>query len=93
MDNAPIDLRRLGADAQTIRLGHYDGLLLPFNMTVEEGQRLQAMDAGAYLLGLRLLLRYLLDIPPLACASATIVLRSGWLWTRCVCPCRNGTSP
>jgi 3-oxosteroid 1-dehydrogenase len=63
MDNAPIDLRRLGADAKTIRLGHYDGLLLPFNVTVEEGQRLQAMDAGAYLLGLRLLLRYLLDIP------------------------------
>lgn len=63
MDNAPIDLRRLGADAETMRLGHYDGLLLPFNVTVEEGQRLQAMDAGAYLLGLRLLLRYLLDIP------------------------------
>ena len=63
MDNAPIDLRRLGADAETIRLGHYDGLLLPFNVTVEEGQRLQEMDAGAYLLGLRLLLRYLLDIP------------------------------
>jgi 3-oxosteroid 1-dehydrogenase len=63
MDNAPINLRKLGADADTIRLGHYDGLLLPFNVTVEEGQRLQVMDAGAYLLGLRLLLRYLLDIP------------------------------
>jgi 3-oxosteroid 1-dehydrogenase len=63
MDNAPIDLRRLGADARTIRLGHYDGLLLPFNVTVEEGQRLQAMDAGAYFLGFRLLLRYLADIP------------------------------
>jgi len=63
MDNAPIDLRRLGEAAKTIRLGHYDGLLLPFNVTVEEGQRLQAMDPGAYLLGLRLLLRYLLDIP------------------------------
>lgn len=63
MDNAPIKLRRLGSDARTIRLGHYDGLLLPFNVTVEEGQRLQAMDAGAYFLGLRLLLRYLLDLP------------------------------
>ncbi len=63
MDNAPIDLRRLGADAGTIRLGHYDGLLLPFNVTVEEGQALQEMNARAYLTGLRLLLRYLLDIP------------------------------
>lgn len=63
MDNVPIDLRRLGADASSIRLGHYDGLMLPFNVTVEEGQRLQAMDAGAYLVGMRLLLRYLLDIP------------------------------
>jgi 3-oxosteroid 1-dehydrogenase len=62
MDNTPINLRRLGTDANTIRLGHYDGLL-PFNVTVEEGQRLQAMDAGAYFLGLRLFLRYLLDIP------------------------------
>jgi 3-oxosteroid 1-dehydrogenase len=62
MDNTPIDLRRLGPDAKTIRLGHYDGLL-PFNVTVEEGQRMQAMDAGAYFLILRMLLRYLLDIP------------------------------
>ncbi len=62
MDNTPIDLRRLGRDAKTIRLGHYDGLL-PFNVTVEEGQALQAMDANAYWTGLRLLLRYLLDIP------------------------------
>ena len=63
MDNAPIDLRSLGADADTIRLGHYDGLLLPFNVTVEEGQRLQEMNAGAFLTGLRLLLRYMLDLP------------------------------
>jgi 3-oxosteroid 1-dehydrogenase len=62
MDNTPIDLRRLGPDAKTIRLGHYDGLL-PFNVTVEEGQRMQAMDAGAYFLVLRMMLRYLLDIP------------------------------
>jgi 3-oxosteroid 1-dehydrogenase len=63
MDNAPINLRKLGPDADTIRLGHYDGLLLPFNVTVEEGQQLQEMNLGAYLLGLKLLLRYLLDIP------------------------------
>tara|TARA_R110002072_G_scaffold18083_1_gene68072 strand:- start:1324 stop:3033 length:1710 start_codon:yes stop_codon:yes gene_type:complete len=62
MDNTPINLRRLGSDAASIRLGHYDGIM-PFNVTVEEGQRLQEMDAGAYLLGMRLLLRFLLDIP------------------------------
>ncbi|NQX88285.1 MAG: FAD-binding protein [Halioglobus sp.] len=63
MDNAPIDLRRLGADADFIRVGHYDGLLLPFNLTVEEGVSLQEMNIGSYLTGLRLLLRYLMDIP------------------------------
>ena len=62
MDNAPINLRRLGQDAKTLRLGHYDGLM-PFNVTVEEGQRLQEMNAGAYWLGLRLFSRLLLDIP------------------------------
>jgi 3-oxosteroid 1-dehydrogenase len=31
MDNAPIDLRRLGEDAKTIRLGHYDDLLRKVN--------------------------------------------------------------
>ena len=63
MDQAPFSLRKLGREAANIRLGHYDGLLLPFNVTVVEGRRLQAMDRGAYLLGLRLLMRYLLDIP------------------------------
>lgn len=63
MDQAPFNLRELGPEAAHIRLGHYDGLMLPFNVTVTEGRRLQAMDPGAYLLGLRLLLRYLLDIP------------------------------
>ncbi len=63
MDQSPFSLRKLGDEANHIRLGHYDGLLLPFNVTVVEGMRLQAMDAGAYLLGIRLLLRYLLDIP------------------------------
>ena len=62
MDNAPINLRRLGQDANTLMLGHYDGLM-PFNVTVEEGQRLQEMNAGAYWLGLRLFSRLLLDIP------------------------------
>ena len=61
MDNAPINLRRLGQDAETLMLGHYDGLM-PFNVTVEEGQRLQEMNAGAYWLGLRLLSGLLLDI-------------------------------
>lgn len=63
MDNAPFDLRRLGAEAQHINLGHYDGLLLPFNITVVEGRQLQEMDLKAFLTGFRLLLRYLLDIP------------------------------
>ena len=62
MDNAPINLRKLGPDAKTIRLGHYDGIM-PFNVTVEEGQRLQEMNTGAYWLGLRLFSRLLLDIP------------------------------
>ena len=63
MDNAPFDMRELGDDARHIRIGHYDGLLLPFNITVEEGRKLQEMNLGAYLLGAKLLLRYLLDIP------------------------------
>lgn len=63
MDSAPFNMRKLGSAAKDIRLGHYDGLLLPFNITVVEGRRLQDMGPGAYLLGARLLLRYLLDIP------------------------------
>ena len=63
MDSAPFSLRKLGPEARHIRLGHYDGLLLPFNITVTEGRRLQAMGAGGYLLALRLLLRYWLDLP------------------------------
>ena len=34
MDSAPFSLRRLGAEARHIRIGHYDGLLMPFNITV-----------------------------------------------------------
>ena len=63
MDSAPFNLRKLGEAAEDIRIGHYDDLLLPFNITVVEGRRLQEMDFSAYLLGLRLMLRYLLDIP------------------------------
>ena len=63
MDAGAFDLRKLGKEAGLLRLGHYDGLLLPFNVTVVEGRRLQEMNLGSYLLGLRLLLRYLLDIP------------------------------
>jgi len=63
MDCAPIHLRELGAEADHIRIGHYDGLLLPFNVTVIEGRKLQEMDFGAYLTGFKLLLRYLLELP------------------------------
>jgi len=63
MDPGTISLRSLGEEARTIRLGHYDGLLLPFNLTVQEGRKLAEMNLGSYLTGLRLLLRYLLDIP------------------------------
>lgn len=63
MDPGAFSMRKLGAEAAHIRLGHYDGLLPPFNVTVVEGKRLQEMDSGAYLLGLKLMLRYLLDIP------------------------------
>ncbi|MEH6581495.1 MAG: FAD-binding protein [Halioglobus sp.] len=63
MDSAPFSLRKLGREAKFLRRGHYAGLMLPFNVTVIEGVKLQAMDRGAYFTGLKLLLRYLLDIP------------------------------
>ncbi|MEH6569379.1 MAG: FAD-binding protein [Halioglobus sp.] len=63
MDSAPFNLRKLGSEARSMRRGHYAGLLLPFNVTVIEGMKLQAMNTGAYLTGLKLLLRYMLDIP------------------------------
>ncbi len=63
MDNAPFNLRALGKEAEHIRIGHYDGLMLPFNITIDEGRRLQAMNAGTYWTGFKLMLRYLLDIP------------------------------
>ena len=63
MDTAPFSMRKLGKEAENMRRGHYAGLLLPFNITVVEGMKLQAMNVAAYLLGTKLLFRYLLDIP------------------------------
>jgi len=61
MDPGPFNLRRLGAEAINIRKDHY--AILPFNVTVVEGRRLGEMNLSAYLLGIRMVLRYLLDIP------------------------------
>jgi 3-oxosteroid 1-dehydrogenase len=61
MDPGAFNLRRLGAEAATMRDDHF--AILPFNVTVPEGKRLSAMNFGSYLLGIRLVLRYLLDIP------------------------------
>ncbi len=63
MDVAPFSRRQLGAELAHLSDEHYAGLLLPFNVTVNEGQALQRMDWRAYLVGAHLLLRYLLDIP------------------------------
>ncbi len=63
MDPGTISLRRLGEAADSLRIGHYDDLLMPFNVTVQEGRRLAEMNGRSYLTGLVLLLRYLADIP------------------------------
>ncbi len=63
MDSAPFNIKKLGSAAGELRIGHYDGLLMPFNITVVEGRRLQDMNLGSFLVGAKLLLRYLLDIP------------------------------
>lgn len=63
MDPGSISLRKLGKEAENMRLGHYDGLMLPFSITVQEGRKLQELTLGSYLLGAKLLLAYLLDIP------------------------------
>jgi 3-oxosteroid 1-dehydrogenase len=63
MDPGSISLRALGEEGEHIRIGHTDGLLLPFNMTVPESRKLVAMGPSAYLTGFKLLSRYLLDIP------------------------------
>ncbi len=61
MDPGVIHLRRLGHEGAHMRDDHTG--VLPFNVTVPEGRRLGEMDAGAYLLGARLGLQYLLDLP------------------------------
>ena len=63
MDPGTISLRRLGDAARTLRIGHYDDLLLPFNLTVQDGRKLAELNLRSYLTGLSLILRYLLDIP------------------------------
>jgi len=63
MDNTPFQLRELGPEAAHIRIGHYDGLMLPFNINIAEGRQLQAMNLRTLLTGARLLLRYWLDVP------------------------------
>jgi 3-oxosteroid 1-dehydrogenase len=61
MDPGVIHLRRLGREGAYMRDDHR--AFLPFNVTVPEGRRLGEMDSGAYLLGARLALQYLLDLP------------------------------
>jgi len=61
MDPGSFRLGRLGAESANIRKDHR--AILPFNVTVPEGRRLGRMDLGAWLLGARLALGYLLDIP------------------------------
>jgi 3-oxosteroid 1-dehydrogenase len=61
MDPGVIHLRRLGRESAHMRDDHW--AILPFNVTVPEGRRLGEMDSGAYLLGARLALQYLLDLP------------------------------
>jgi 3-oxosteroid 1-dehydrogenase len=63
MDPGTISLRSLGQEAKHIRIGHYDGLLMPFNVTVQEGRKLGEMNIGSYITGFRLMLRYMLDVP------------------------------
>ncbi|WP_162300056.1 FAD-binding protein [Kineobactrum sediminis] len=61
MDPGFFSLRRLGDEADFIR-DDFHGLL-KFNVTVPEGRCLGDMNAAAYWLGFRLLLRYWLDLP------------------------------
>ncbi|MBN7796715.1 FAD-binding protein [Parahaliea mediterranea] len=63
MDPAPLHIRHLGRAAASMSRDHYTGLLLPFNVSVVEGRRLQEMDLGAYLLGAKLAARYYADLP------------------------------
>jgi len=61
MDPRPFNLRRLGSEAEKIRDDHHG--LMPFNITVEEGRGLGEMKLGSFLLGIKLMSRYWLDIP------------------------------
>ena len=61
MDVTAFNLRKLGREAQFLRNDHH--ALMAFSVTVAEGKSLGEMDPAAYLLGLRLLLRYWLDVP------------------------------
>ena len=61
MDPSAFNLKRLGAEAGSIRDDHYG--LMPFNITVVEGRQLGEMNFKSYLLGIKLLLRFWLDIP------------------------------
>ncbi len=63
MDPGTISLRSLGPEGRHIRIGHYDDLLMPFNITVQEGRKLGDMNLGSYITGIKLMLRYLLDVP------------------------------
>ena len=61
MDPGAFDRRLLGEAASQIRDDYIT--LFPFGITVREMLRLARMDAGAFLLGARLALRYWLDLP------------------------------
>ncbi|MBT4523215.1 MAG: FAD-binding protein [Halieaceae bacterium] len=64
MDPKPINIRRLGTQAKHLyRADIGGGRILPFNMSVREVVKLQKMDSESYFQGIRLLLRYWLDIP------------------------------
>ena len=54
---------KLGDEAGRLRTGPYEGMGMPFSMTVLESRTLMAMSWKSYLLGVWMLLRYWLDIP------------------------------
>lgn len=56
-------LRQLGKEAAYLRRGPFQGLGMPFSMTVVESSSLMRMNLRSYLIGAKLMLRYWLDIP------------------------------
>jgi len=56
-------LRQLGEEAPYLRRGPFEGLGMPFSMTVVESSSLMKMNLRSYLIGAKLMLRYWLDIP------------------------------